>query len=40
MKYETPNAQVVEFEVKEAVANNNEIEEDFGGLISKNSQPQ
>ena len=40
MKYETPELKVIAFEATETIANNNEIEEDFGGLISKNSQPQ
>ena len=37
MKYEAPELQIVSFETKETVAN--EIDVDFGSMISKNSTP-
>lgn len=40
MQYETPEMEKIAFEVKETVANDAEIELDFGDMISKNSQPQ
>ena len=39
MKYETPELKVIAFEATESIANDNEIEEGFGGLISPGSMP-